>query len=791
VIRNLLDTKPRVPCSRRPPLPGPLPRGEREEDSHLGPRDRPQESGPLPPRGGGLGRGGAQPLGWNPGRSKHPGLALLFAILPAFGADEPGVAARPITARDRAHWAFVPPARSEPPPVEESGWPRNIIDGFILARLEAEGLAHAPEADRPTLLRRLSFDLIGLPPTPEESEAFASDRSPDAYEKQVDRLLASPHYGERQAQHWLDLARYADTDGFEFDEARPDAWRYRDWVVKALNADMPYDRFVALQLAGDELAPDDPESVVATGFNRCYPDMVDLNDQGLRRQNALDDITETTSLAILGLTMGCARCHDHKFDPISQADFYRLQAFFTPARFRDDYPILAPEARAAHEAKLDGWKREMARWQALILQIEAPSRARLAPGRPPGIDDQAIAAWEKDPAERSPEEVAMVFEAASKDKRVDPKALAEALGPEARSERAGALAGLDRQKKTKPSPPAQARVVDEPGPDAPPTFLRRRGDYYARGPEVRPAFPAVISPGEPEIRPLARSSGRRASLAAWLTRPDNPLTSRVIVNRIWQGHFGRGLVATPSDFGLMGESPSHPELLDRLALELVAKGWSLKAIHRLIVTSATYRQSSRTSDREAKADPDNLLLWRHARSRLDGESIRDALLAVSGRLNRSMGGPSVFPELPAELTKLSSKGKAWPVSPNPLDRDRRSLYVFTRRNLRYPFFEAFDRPDTNASCPKRAVTTIAPQALSLLNGKLALDSSRALADRVAREAGPDASARVDRAYRLALGRGPDPVERRLAEGFLLQGEDASLADFCLALLNLNEFVYVD
>ena len=720
-----------------------------------------------------------------------PGLLLLVATVPALGGDEPGIVTRPITAEDRAHWAFVPPSRAEPPAVKESAWPRNVIDPFVLARLEVEELDHSPEADRPTLLRRLSFDLIGLPPTPGEVAAFEADRSPEAYERQVDRLLASPHYGERQAQHWLDLARYADTDGFEFDEARPDAWRYRDWVVKALNADMPYDRFVSLQLAGDELEPDDPDAVVATGFNRCYPDMVDLNDQGLRRQNALDDVTETASLTFLGLTMGCARCHDHKFDPVSQADFYRLQAFFSPARFRDDYPILAPEARAALEAKLADWKRDLARVQAQILEIEAPARSTIAPGRPPGIDDQVIAAWEKDPIERSPEDVAFVFEAAAKDKRVDTKALVESLDPEARRQRSEALAELDRRRKARPAPPSQARVIDEPGPEPPPTYLRRRGDYYAKGPEVRPAFPAVISAAEPEVRPLARSSGRRTALAAWLTRPDHPLTPRVVANRLWQSHFGRGLVATPSDFGLMGQAPSHPELLDRLASELVSRGWSLKALHRLIVTSATYRQSSRASEDEARADPDNLLLWHHARRRLDGEAIRDALLAVSGRLNPAMGGPSVFPELPAELTRLSSKGKIWPVSPDPADRVRRSLYVFTRRNLRYPFFEAFDRPDTNASCPRRAVTTIAPQALSLLNGKLALDSGRALADRIAQEAGPEHAARVDRAYRLALGRVPDPVERRLAESFLVEGGEAALADFCLAILNVNEFVYVD
>jgi hypothetical protein len=715
------------------------------------------------------------------------GLGLL--ALPAFADDAKPT--RPISAEDRAHWSFVAPKRVEPPALKEAGWARNGIDAFILARLEAEGLPHAAEADRPTLLRRLSFDLIGLPPSPEQVAAFEADRSADAYERQVERLLASPRFGERQAQHWLDLARYADTDGFEFDESRPDAWRYRDWVVDALNADMPYDRFVALQLAGDELAPDDPGAVVATGFGRCQPDMVDLNDQGLRRQNALDDITETTSLAFLGLTMGCARCHDHKFDPVSQVDFYRLQAFFTPARFRDDYPLLGPKEREDFDAKLAAWKRSVAEAQAEILRLEAPARSRLAPGRPLGIDDQAIAAWEKDPADRTPDEVALVFEAASKDPRVEARSLADALEPGQRISRAALDVELNRRKKDRPAPPKVARVIDEAGPEPPPTFLRRRGDYYVKGPEVSPGFPAVISTEEPKIQPLARSSGRRASLAAWLARPDHPLTARVMVNRLWQRHFGRGLVGSPSDFGLMGEAPSHPDLLDYLAIELVERGWSLKAIQRLIVTSATYRQASR-NDEAAKADPDGRLLGLHPRRRLDGEAIRDALLAVSGRLNPAMGGPCVFPELPAELTKLSSKGKIWPTSPNEADRNRRSLYVFTRRNLRYPFFEAFDRPDTNASCPKRAVTTIAPQALSLLNGKLAADAARAMAAGVADdEAAGNPAARVDRAYRLALGRGPDAEEARISLAFLDGGDVTKLADLCLALLNVNEFVYVD
>ncbi|MDR3639116.1 MAG: DUF1549 and DUF1553 domain-containing protein [Isosphaeraceae bacterium] len=690
------------------------------------------------------------------------------------------------------HWAFVPPQRPALPPVTEKDWARNAIDRFILAALEENGLRYAPEADRATLARRLSFDLTGMPPQPDAVQAFVADQAPEAYERFVDRLLASPHYGERWGQHWLDLARYADTDGFEFDQVRPDAWRYRDWVVSALNRDMPYDEFLRLQMAGDELAPNDPSAFIATGFHRCYPDMVDLNDQGLRRQNALNDITETTGLAFLGLTIGCSRCHDHKFDPLPQTDFFELQAFFAPARFRDDYPIASAAERAEYESRLKRWEAEVAEVQAALIRLEAPARATLAPGDPPGLNDEMAAALRKSEAERTPAEVRLVFEALAKDKRVKPQAWESALGPAAAQEHRELLDRLARRKAAAPRALPQARGLQESGTQAPPTFLLRRGEYGAKGPEVVPAFPAILRASQtesPAIRPTAASTGRRKALGDWLTRSDHPLTARVAVNRLWQHHFGRGIVATPSDFGTMGEEPSHPELLDWLATELVAQGWNLKAMHRLMVMSATYRQSSRSYPAALAADPENSLHWRHARLRLDGEALRDALLAVSGGLNPTLGGPPVFPELPAELTKLSNKGAVWPVSPRPEDRARRSLYVFVRRNLRYPFFEAFDRPDTNTSCPRRAVTTIAPQALTLLNSALANDASRGLAERVEREAGPVREAQVERAYWLAFGRSPDGPERRLAGEYLNRGD--SLRHLCLALLNANEFLYVE
>ncbi len=703
--------------------------------------------------------------------------ALLLLEEPAARAD------------DGKHWAFVPPGRPAVPSVRESSWARNPIDRFILARLEQERQKRAPEADRATLLRRLSFDLIGLPPSLEEQRTFLSDTTPEAYDRLVDRLLSSPQYGERAGQHWLDLARFAETDGFEFDQARPDAWRYRDWVVQALNRDLPYAVFVRLQLAGDEVRPEDPSAFIATGFNRCYPDMVDLNDQRARRQNALDDITETTGLVFLGLTIGCARCHDHKFDPIPQTDYYQLQAFFAGAHFRDDYPLASPEKRREYSRARSAWEAELSEAQSAVIRFEAPWREKLAAGNPLGLNDETAAAFTKNADERSAGEIKLVFDALKGDRRIGASLWKQSLDPEAFAQRQRLLARVDQIMRQAPAELPKARGIDENGGVAPPTFLLRRGDYTARGPEVNPVAPAVLSTGA-AIVPYAsaRSSGRRSALADWLVRPNHPLTARVMVNRLWQHHFGRGLVATASDFGVMGEEPSHPVLLDWLATELIAQGWSMKAMHRLIVTSATYRQSS-IGDRDLiAADPDNLLLGRQNRRRLDGEAIRDALLFVSGWLNPAMKGPSVFPELPPELSKPSSKGAVWPVSARPADRRRRSLYVFVRRNLRYPFFEVFDRPDTNASCPRRPVTTIAPQALSLLNSGLADGAAHSLAARAA-EHSALARTQAEAAAQMALGREPDSAERRMIAEFLARG--GSMSDLCLALLNTNAFLYVD
>ena len=556
-----------------------------------------------------------------------------------------------------AHWSFVPPKRPSPPSVRDAGWVRNTIDAFILSRLEAEGLKPSPEADRPTLIRRLSFDLIGLPPLPEEVEAFVKDVRPDAYERLVDRLLASQHHGERWAQHWLDLARYADSDGYEYDQARPDMWRYRDWVVEALNRDLPYDQFLRMQLAGDEAAPGDPKAFIATGFNRLYPDMVDLNDQGLRRQNALNDITETTGAVVLGLTIGCARCHDHKTDPILQRDFYALQAFFAPAQFCDDVVIAPTEERAKHEAVSRTWTEEVGRSRAAILAIEATIREKLASGLPPGLSDDASRAFAKAENDRNTEDVRLIFEATRKDSRIKKEEIAAGLDERNRSDWETWTAKLDALLKSAPHDLARARGLDESPGFLPSTYLLRRGDYTNRGPEVAPAFPKALTSGEPPtITPRGSSSGRRSTLVDWLVKSDHPLTSRVLVNRLWQHHFGRGIVATPGDFGILGEEPSHPELLDWLSREFVAKGWSLKKIHRLMVTSAAYRQSSRFEPSAAKVDPANALLWRHSRARLDGEAIRGRHAFLIGQVEPRARRPVRLPRAPERADQAQQQG---------------------------------------------------------------------------------------------------------------------------------------
>jgi hypothetical protein len=726
------------------------------------------------------------------------------------------------------HWAFVPPRRPDLPAVKERAWTRNPIDAFILARLEKEGLRPSAEADRRTLIRRVTFDLTGLPPTPAEIDAFVNDKAPDAYEKVVDRLLASPHFGERWATVWLDVVRYAESNGYESDAERPNAWRYRDWVVRAFNDDMPYDRFVVEQLAGDLLAQEavrqgvqgadsaDARRLIAAGFNRCGPiHQTSGNlDAAVLRQEALTEMTTTVGSGILGLTVGCARCHNHKFDPLPQADYYRLQAFFSTTTAKE-VDLATAEERAAYDEAMRAWQGETAPLVQAVNDLDAPHRQRLTEAKKARLEPAYREALAVDPKKRTPEQKRLADLAGPLVKVTWDEILADLTPPEQtrRTELRNRLHALDARK---PTMPAKAWTVGDSGA-TPFAHVLHRGDPNNKKERVDPGYPTCLGGSPPQAAPQTR-----LDLARWITRPDHPLTARVIVNRLWQHHFGRGLVATPNDFGLRGTPPSHPELLDWLACELPSHGWSLKALHRLMVLSSVYRQDSRgNDDRLQRIDPENRLLGRMNRRRLTAEALRDSMLAVSGTLNRDIGGPMVRVPLEPEVYDLIfTEGEPdglWPTTPDPRQHNRRSIYLFSKRNVRLPLLEAFDQPDTLTSCPVRPVSTFAPQALILLNGPFTQEKSRTFAARLLREAGAEPAAQVERAYRLALGRPPRPDELRTALEFLGEqrellndrllarlpvnvpadlppGADpataAALADLCLALLNRNEFLYV-
>jgi hypothetical protein len=707
-------------------------------------------------------------------------------------------------------WAYKPYPRPAVPRVAGAATP---IDAFVLAKLEAAGRGYSPPADRRTLIRRVTFDLTGLPPTPAEVEAFVNDDSPDAYEKVVDRLLASPAFGERQAVWWLDLVRYAESDGFKADDPRPDAWRYRDYVIRSFNADKPYDRFLKEQLAGDELFPGDPDALIATGFLRHYPDEYNAVNLEQRRQEILNDIADTTAAAFLGLTLGCARCHDHKTDPITQADYYRFQAFFA-GYWPADVPVTKPDPAA--EAKRAAWERRTAATRAELARLEEPHRRKESARQRGRFSDEYARILDIPEAERTPLERQI---GAMVGKQVyAPMANPSAGMTPAEKERWRALtAELAELSKDRPAERPRAMAMTDLGPHCPPTRLLKRGQWNKPGDELVPGFLSAIDDRDAECQPTAATSGRRAALADWIASPKNPLTARAVVNRLWQGHFGRGIVGTSSDLGVTGDRPTHPELLDWLAAELVSprdpsprppppggeggkdgsglppppfrgegaggRGlpapWSLKHVHRLIVTSAAYQQQS-------GPDQGDGLLSHFPRRRLDGEALRDAMLAAAGLLNPKAGGPGVYPELPAEL-----KAANWKPSAEAAERNRRSVYVAVRRNLRYPLFGLFDSPDRNETCARRFVTTTAPQALTLLNDTIVLGYAKALAARAAKE---DPADPAGRAFLLALGRPPATEESAKLTAFLDRhaGQPAeALADLCHALLNLNEFLYVD
>ena len=630
-------------------------------------------------------------------------------------------AKRPLTVstEDRQYWAFQGVHRPPLPSVHQGDWVRNPIDAFVLNKLEAKGIAPNPAATRRELIRRVYFDLLGVPPTPEEVAAFEADPSSDAYSKLVERALARPQYGERWGRHWLDVARFAQSNGYERDGEKPLAWRYRDYVIRSLNDDKPYDRFIVEQLAGDELPDATAESVTATAFQRLGVWDDEPDDKTMADYDELDDIISTTSTAFLGLTLGCARCHDHKFDPIPQTDYYQFLAFFRDVRPNDNarYALDSPNyLPLAPPAKVKEWTEERRlRIQTLESQIAC---AREGPGKRSLESELEQARARNWPGEWT-------------------------LGVRERTEN---------------------RLA---------THVLIRGNPSMPGPEVNPGFLSVLGGGHPQLRPPAPgavSTGRRLALAHWIASRDNPLTARVAVNRIWQHHFGQGIVRTASDFGHAGMAPTHPELLDWLAAEFVDGGWSMKHLHRVILESQTYQMSSRNENALAQnADPDDTLLWRQRLRRLEAESVWDSVLSVTGELNPEMGGRGFFPHLNGEVLAGESRpGMDWELS-SAAERARRSVYVYVRRTMLAPLLEAFDYNTTSSPLPERPVTTVAPQALMLLNSDWAHARARAFAARLRLQCEPGAEARIGRAYELAFGRGPAPEELRASQAFLAPG----------------------
>ena len=720
-------------------------------------------------------------------------------------------------------WPFRPLAQPTIPNTENSSWSRTPIDHFVLQKLGANQLQPSPEASKLTLLRRATFDLWGLPPTSEQQSAFLTDDSADAFERLVDQLLSAPQYGERWAQFWLDVVRFTESDGFKSDSPRTTAFRYRDYVIRALNDDLPYDRFIQQQLAGDEMEPGNSDALIATNFLRLYPEDAVASDMRQSWQDILNDVTDVTSLAFMGLTVGCARCHDHKFDPIKQTDFYRLQATFAP--------MLPQERMIASNLEATKFERRTREWEQATHAIRTEMDELVKQHRA-DVHAEVVATYDAETQDAINTPIAQQTTLQKQlchlcsrylNRRYSRAYLRLETSQRARWDE------LDKQLKEfdrlKPEPLPTIPAVSDSSSTTPTTFVLATG-------LLRAPTKGQVQPGTPEflggagnvnlVNSSAAKSPRRTELAKWLTQPNHPLTARVIVNRIWQQHIGSGIVGTPNDFGAMGQSATHPELLDWLASELVAKNWQLKHVHRLILTSATYRQSAQVDDENnpihAKAlesDEDNKLLWRANRRRLQGESVRDAMLFVAGSANNRMFGPSAMPDLPKAL--MASR-YAWEPDPVLADRNRRSIYVFVRRNLRYPILAAFDAPDGFNSCAERPETVTVPQSLALFNSSFALEQSREWAGDLLKAHGCNFRTLVAHAYSEAYGRKALNDELDAGEKFISQQgqvidkdvevvpdaslpepkcnmvtpeQSAAVVDFCHALLNSTEFMYVE
>ena len=796
---------------------------------------------------------------------------------PTSGLSAIGYKERTITNQDRQWWAFQKPVRHPVPAVSDARWSRNPIDGFVRSALDKKGLEPAPEADRRTLIRRVYLDLVGLLPPPAEVDAFVKDPAPDAYEKLVDRLLASPHYGERWGRHWLDVVRYADSSGFEFDSSIANAWRYRDYVIKAFNQDKPYDRFVVEQLAGDEVDKPDSDSLTATTYYRVGP-RVRFREKNYPsyRYDYMDDMIRTTFQGFMGLSVNCARCHDHKFDPISRLDYYKSMAAFW-GYVEYDHP-LAPKAQVDEYDKIvKVLEKEMTPFKQEIARIEKPYRDKQ---RAQQVEDalkkypaDIQAAIRTPEAQRTTGQKLLVAQVLTQGADVDPDAVIVDVGANAKArarakadqvfgvtnygqrglklneadeaKRAALQAKIEAiEDRLPPALPVADGVRDGDyrlSPDGPgdslipgtgrPTydikccFIPPAGQKYevpalyfaANGEDIKadektflvqPGFLSILNSTSPAAHPPSRpdyvSSGRRRALAEAIVSKDNPLSARVMINRVWAWHFGQGIVSTPGNFGKMGTLPSHPELLDWLATEFVGQGWSIKKMHRLIMTSATYKMASGFSrEADLAADPTNAFLWRFPARRMEAEIIRDTVLDASGKLNLQAGGEPFFPAIPVSVRADQPRG-TWELTKEEPSTWRRGVYAYVKRGLKYPMFEVFDEPDLNVTSEKRATSTVPTQALTLLNNEFMLMQAGHFAERVIKEAGADPEKEIRITYQVALSRDPSPSEMRNNLAFLekqrawARGKGANpenqvrsaLADLAHVTLNLNEFVYI-
>lgn len=718
-----------------------------------------------------------------------------------------------VSESDRDHWSFKPVVRPPIPAVKDAGWLRNPIDAFVLAKLEKTGWHPNPAATLRQLLRRVYLDVIGLPPDLRQQSMIENlpqgstlELGADVYEPLVDELLARPEYGERWGRHWLDFVRFAETNGYERDGTKPFVWRYRDYVIQALNQDKPYDRFILEQLAGDELPDASTETVIATGYYRLGPWDDEPADPKEDRYDQLDDMVSTTSQVFLGMTLGCARCHNHKFEPYSTLDYYRMAAIFNtlqrPQGGRSDLDAPAGNRdQVAHQAARDqaiqSLQREIdARRAAFQTTFLTDKRSKLPA--------DAVAAFLQ-PADKRDEAQKRLVQ--QHQPALDQETAA-VLPESVRSE----IGGFERrQQELRTATPDLPRgyFFTEPQPNPPVTNVLLRGKATAPGAIAPPGFPKVLIAKQHDFTtPAGPTSQRRLSLARWIASPDNPLTARVMVNRVWQMHFGEGLVRTPSDFGVMGYPATHPELLDWLADWFVNEGgWSLKKLHRLILTSRTYQMSKAWSTEYGEKDPTNERLWRMPYRRLDVEPLCDSMLSASGQLNRQMGGPSMYPFVPRQALEGHSDPNAIWKAFDERDASRRTVYAFIKRSMVVPMLEVLDLCDTTRSAAQRNVTSVAPQALALLNGDFVNRQSEHFAQRLEREAGTDRRAQIGLAWRLTLCR--EPAEKEIAAMLQFLDEAArhtkvgeankpgelgphlALVQMCRALFNLNEFAYTD